>query len=558
MKRILIFAVILQAGLAVAQGSLAGVNGDCTVGGQQVLTQGLPSTGTQQIGTSNVLPGAGVMASFPMCSVSVVLSGTANNASIFSDNLASPTPLSNPFVANVDGTFVFFTAQGTCYDITTSSGSGPMLPYSRTYSDVCLGTGTGGGGGGGGVGNGSAGQLAIYLVSGSTVAGDTNLTDLLNSLIYTGSGGITAPILATNGAGGGLVQVGSDGVHAGTVQLSGNTTVPALTANTASDIGPNSASFTAYAWQRPTAENGSAGLLHVAAASSHISQESVSGVSIADHTASGTPGATTFLRGDNTWAVPAGGGGGCGSGTSGNLMEFTGTSTCGNAPIVDGGTTGLAVTTPTTGTWNVSTGGTTGGQSIVTGATTGVNYMGSIPLSQIGGSGAFSYCEWQSGGSGNFICKTLNSSGTSPALQLTGTNAVSAATWAIEDSSSKNGICGIATGGITASTCVGGGPTATGIEFRGDTGQTFTFRIAGSSTKYTAVSNSGVQVQAGQQFQSTAGAFSTLATCNGANEGAMAAVTDSSTNTWGATITGSSTNHVLAYCNGTNWTVMAK
>lgn len=53
-------------------------------------------------------------------------------------------------------------------------------------------------------------------------------------------------------------------------------------------------------------------------------------------------------------------------------------------------------------------------------------------------------------------------------------------------------------------------------------------------------------------------AFSALPSCASGTEGAMRAVTDSSTATWGATITGSSTNHVLAFCNGTNWTVAAK
>lgn len=53
-------------------------------------------------------------------------------------------------------------------------------------------------------------------------------------------------------------------------------------------------------------------------------------------------------------------------------------------------------------------------------------------------------------------------------------------------------------------------------------------------------------------------AFSALTACSSTIEGAMASVTDSSTNTWGATITGSSTNHVLAYCDGTNWTVAGK
>jgi hypothetical protein len=41
-------------------------------------------------------------------------------------------------------------------------------------------------------------------------------------------------------------------------------------------------------------------------------------------------------------------------------------------------------------------------------------------------------------------------------------------------------------------------------------------------------------------------------------EGTLQAFTDSSTNTWGATITGGGANHVLGYFDGTNWTVFAK
>jgi hypothetical protein len=55
--------------------------------------------------------------------------------------------------------------------------------------------------------------------------------------------------------------------------------------------------------------------------------------------------------------------------------------------------------------------------------------------------------------------------------------------------------------------------------------------------------------------------FSTLPTCtSGVSgiEGSMAPVTDSTTSTWGATITGGGSNHVLAYCDGSNWTVAAK
>jgi len=56
----------------------------------------------------------------------------------------------------------------------------------------------------------------------------------------------------------------------------------------------------------------------------------------------------------------------------------------------------------------------------------------------------------------------------------------------------------------------------------------------------------------------TPGTFSSLPACSSSTEGMHAAVTNSTTNTWSATITGGGTNHVLAYCDGTNWTVAAK
>lgn len=40
--------------------------------------------------------------------------------------------------------------------------------------------------------------------------------------------------------------------------------------------------------------------------------------------------------------------------------------------------------------------------------------------------------------------------------------------------------------------------------------------------------------------------------------GMVASVSDSNTVTWGATISGGSTNKVLAFYNGTNWTVIGK
>lgn len=56
------------------------------------------------------------------------------------------------------------------------------------------------------------------------------------------------------------------------------------------------------------------------------------------------------------------------------------------------------------------------------------------------------------------------------------------------------------------------------------------------------------------QKQMDAVAFSTLpAAVN--SKGQLAVVSDSTTATWGATITGGGANMVLAFCNGTNWKV---
>lgn len=53
-------------------------------------------------------------------------------------------------------------------------------------------------------------------------------------------------------------------------------------------------------------------------------------------------------------------------------------------------------------------------------------------------------------------------------------------------------------------------------------------------------------------------AFASVTPCTATIKGALVSVTDSSVNTWGTTITGGGANPVLAYCNGTNWTVAGK
>lgn len=97
-------------------------------------------------------------------------------------------------------------------------------------------------------------------------------------------------------------------------------------------------------------------------------------------------------------------------------------------------------------------------------------------------------------------------------------------------------------------------PTTSTITVNGASGSTLplnagdTAFVESDNTNYNAVVVRGNMPQA----------FSKLLTCSAALEGATAAVTDSTTNTWGATITGGSTNHVHAYCDGTNWTVEGK
>lgn len=76
------------------------------------------------------------------------------------------------------------------------------------------------------------------------------------------------------------------------------------------------------------------------------------------------------------------------------------------------------------------------------------------------------------------------------------------------------------------------------------TGKNYAAWIAGGLTRL----DGGVQL--------TAVAFASVPASPA--EGTMIGVTDSSTAVWGATITGGGANHVLAYYNGTNWTVVGK
>lgn len=95
--------------------------GWCEYGNQSVVTGGLTST-------------TKVQKSFPSCTVTVYLAGTVTPATIYSDNAGSPTPLANPFTAQSNGSWKFYSAQGL-YDVVLSGGS---LPAPLTLSGVSL------------------------------------------------------------------------------------------------------------------------------------------------------------------------------------------------------------------------------------------------------------------------------------------------------------------------------------------------------------------------------------------------------------------------------------
>jgi hypothetical protein len=108
----------------------------------------------------------------------------------------------------------------------------------------------------------------------------------------------------------------------------------------------------------------------------------------------------------------------------------------------------------------------------------------------------------------------------------------------------------MATGKIASLTC-SPGQVAYGLQCSqfSDTG------LSASGTLPTINTTGGI---AAYTVQHKAVTFANLPACASGLEGMQGAVTDSTTATWGATITGTGSNHVLGYCDGTNWTVAGK
>ena len=108
LKKIAILILFLAAAYVRAQ--TAALPGFCVNGATPSATSGLHST--------NYLQGI-----IPRCLVQVFLTGTTTPATIYKDGLS--TPLTNPFTANADGSWLFFAAINQGYDVLLSGGVPP-------------------------------------------------------------------------------------------------------------------------------------------------------------------------------------------------------------------------------------------------------------------------------------------------------------------------------------------------------------------------------------------------------------------------------------------------
>jgi len=124
-----------------------------------------------------------------------------------------------------------------------------------------------------------------------------------------------------------------------------------------------------------------------------------------------------------------------------------------------------------------------------------------------------------------------------------------------------------AQGGALIAYGAGGGAASLPFQFIIN-GNTYTLPFTGSSVTFSGQSVNSLLASGNVSMtlagtaltvgSPAVGTFSTLATCVSGIEGELRPVSDSTTNTWGATITGSGSNHVLAYCDGSSWTVAGK
>jgi len=171
-------------------------------------------------------------------------------------------------------------AFGINHQLTFASGSGPLATFTTTHTGTAPGAGFLYSWDGPLQTTVSTGTAPLVVASTTQVA-NLNASSLGGATFAApGAIGSTTPgtaAFSTLSATGGITAT-SDGVHAGYDSLAGNTTNPAIVANTAGDLGPNVTTFTAYALQRPSAGPSVASVLCLAAVSSSVAAESFCGV----------------------------------------------------------------------------------------------------------------------------------------------------------------------------------------------------------------------------------------------------------------------------------------
>jgi hypothetical protein len=131
--------------------------------------------------------------------VTVYLSGTTNLASIYSNNLITPTPLSNPFTANTDGSYTFFVASG--YYNVTKSGGGMPSPVTDSYVFV------------------NSSGTVTSIATGAGLTGGPCTTECTISIA---TGGVTNTMLANSSV---TVTAGSGLSGGGQITLGGSATL---------------------------------------------------------------------------------------------------------------------------------------------------------------------------------------------------------------------------------------------------------------------------------------------------------------------------------------------
>jgi hypothetical protein len=117
--------------LLLASGNVFGMaraQGDCSKGGQVVVSNGVNST--TRVQRSYVTVSGGTVTAG--CTVTVYINGTTDLATLYSDNVG--TELANPFTADTSGHWYFY-AINRRYDV-TMSGAGITSPF--TFGDITL------------------------------------------------------------------------------------------------------------------------------------------------------------------------------------------------------------------------------------------------------------------------------------------------------------------------------------------------------------------------------------------------------------------------------------